>query len=376
MKKIYYLLLLMLCAHAGYAANCIATTRVSVNYKTQQVTFKLTWTGCNGTTHLNKVWCFVDFQTVDAAGNKGAWKRATVSGAATVTNGTYAAGNTTGFYVTGSNGQSATVTVKLGNASGKFNWCAFATDYPPNAIMTNGSYILKGTPPFTLNGTATVSQKKYNGNRITTITDATNNPGGFIIDYIDYAGCSTNTINLGSVGFTSTQTWVVGAQTWSAPVTATYCNKTAYSSPTSAPYGTDCRNNTNGHLFSWCMVKRYAAQLCPSPWRVPTTTDFCTLDKNLNSRSDCNNRTHYSTTEYNRYFGAQWNATGVQWALSYGDVTGGSCVYSCSINWANDEYNSAYGYALFIGGGGADTGSIRPLYYHDKYIGIELRCVR
>ncbi len=185
MNKTYYLLFTMLWSITGSAANCVSVTKVSANYKTQQVTFKLTWTGCNGTTHLNKVWCFVDFQPVDASGNKGVWQRATISGTPSVTNGTYAAGNTTGFYVTGSNGQSATVTVKLGNASGKFKWCATATDYPPQMIINSATAVtLKGTTPFAIkytdNTTDVINTKTYSlqmGKTLASINDATSAPG-------------------------------------------------------------------------------------------------------------------------------------------------------------------------------------------------------
>ncbi|MDR0581837.1 MAG: hypothetical protein LBG31_02620 [Prevotellaceae bacterium] len=69
-----------------------------------------------------------------------------------------------------------------------------------------------------------------------------------------------------------------GSQTWSAPVTATYCDKSSYNGGASDNgYVSDCRNNvllTYGHLFSWCMVKTYAHTLCPTPWRAPSFEDF------------------------------------------------------------------------------------------------------
>ncbi len=180
-KKIYFLFMALLCCFSGYSANCVSATQVSANYTTQQVTFKLTWTGCNGTTHLNKAWCFVDFQPVDAAGNGGAWQRATISGTPVVVNGTYAAGNSNGFWVTGTNGQSATVTVKLGNAPGIFNWCAIATDYPPQATFTSPTVVkFSGTLPFVLSSgvSVTTSAKTYTpAAAFTSFTDKTNAPG-------------------------------------------------------------------------------------------------------------------------------------------------------------------------------------------------------
>ncbi len=195
MRKLILLLsLLPLWGPGGlYAANCISVNSVGVNYATKTVTFVLTWKACNGTTHLNKAWVFVDWQQVTGTNTTGTWTRATISGAATVTNGTYTTGNTTGFYVTGTNGQSATVTVKLSNAPAKFNWCAIATDYPPNATMSNGTYTLKGTPPFVVNGIKLDNtQKSYTGSCITSITDATNNPEGFTVSPPFAAGAIAN----------------------------------------------------------------------------------------------------------------------------------------------------------------------------------------
>ncbi|MDR2359043.1 MAG: hypothetical protein LBD87_04495, partial [Prevotellaceae bacterium] len=81
----------------------------------------------------------------------------------------------------------STVTATLSNApAGKFNWCVYGSDYPPNAVMNGNSYTLKGTPPFKLiasNGTTT---QTINGKTIAiaaitvtpaTITDATGYPG-------------------------------------------------------------------------------------------------------------------------------------------------------------------------------------------------------
>ncbi len=190
MKKLFFFLSVCMCTLPAMA-RCVDLKQISADYKNQTVTFVLSWKNCNGTTNLNKVWCLVDFQTIDASGNKGTWTRATISGAATVSNGTYTAGNTTGFYVAGANTQSATVTVKLGNASGRFNWCAFASDCPPNLQFPSNTEInkivLHGSAPFLLTdsgGSVTIITNAapytfYNtGNKIyAAITDNTNCPG-------------------------------------------------------------------------------------------------------------------------------------------------------------------------------------------------------
>ncbi|MDR2358442.1 MAG: hypothetical protein LBD87_01400, partial [Prevotellaceae bacterium] len=73
-----------------------------------------------------------------------------------------------------------TVTVTLGNVPAKFNWCAYVSDYPPNAVINGNSYTLKGTPPFVVNGSSLgAGVTSYSGGCITSITDATGCPGLF-----------------------------------------------------------------------------------------------------------------------------------------------------------------------------------------------------
>jgi hypothetical protein len=87
--------------------------------------------------------------------------------------------NGRGFFVTAS---PSTVTATLTNATGRFNWCAYGSDYPPNAVESGGVYTLRGTPPFVLttaSGTAEVNTKTYSGAAITALTDATGYPGVF-----------------------------------------------------------------------------------------------------------------------------------------------------------------------------------------------------
>jgi uncharacterized protein (TIGR02145 family) len=162
---------------------------------------------------------------------------------------------------------------------------------------------------------------------------------------IDEYGCVSSNLTLGTVGFASTLTHMVsgayGSQTWSAPVTAAYCDKTTYNGGETDSYRSDCRNNTQalyGHLYSWCMVKQYALKLCPAPWRSPSASDFCTLHKNLASASDCNQGVTLSM--YLARWGAQLGGStmlgimlGQGAALRYWTTTGDPdarpwCVYS------------------------------------------------
>jgi len=102
------------------------------------------------------------------------------------------------------------------------------------------------------------------------------------------SACNTNTPgwgeNLGTVT-RGTQEWVIEGngirQIWSDAVTATNCQKTTFNVETwGDSYSADCRSNPNfpGDLFSFCAVVRFADQLCPYPWRVPTYEDFSRLN--------------------------------------------------------------------------------------------------
>ncbi|MDR2358988.1 MAG: hypothetical protein LBD87_04200, partial [Prevotellaceae bacterium] len=72
----------------------------------------------------------------------------------------------------------STVTATLDNATGKFNWCVYGSDFPPNARdNSSGGYDLKGSPPFIINNTIEWTASTYSGGVITALTDATGCPG-------------------------------------------------------------------------------------------------------------------------------------------------------------------------------------------------------
>ncbi|MDR3133473.1 MAG: hypothetical protein LBU42_05555 [Prevotellaceae bacterium] len=172
MKKIFFLLTMLV----GVAASATVTvTPLSTDYSTNKVTFKVSWTG---TAAANRVWVFVDLCPV-AGTAPGTFKKAVIGGA-TATAGSIdpASLNGRGFYVTTN---PSTVIATLSNATGKFNWCAYGSDFPPNAVdNTGGGYDLKGTPPFIITtsaGTTEVTANTYTGGTITALTDATGCPG-------------------------------------------------------------------------------------------------------------------------------------------------------------------------------------------------------
>ncbi|MDR3132485.1 MAG: hypothetical protein LBU42_00470 [Prevotellaceae bacterium] len=176
MKKTLFFFALL----AGATAFAQATvTPISVNYDNQQVTFGIAWT----TSASNRVWVWVDFCSVTGT-TLSTFTPATIS-PVSVTGGSYDGQNGRGFYVYGN---PTTVTATLSNTTGKFNWCAYGSDYPPNiGDYNNGIYTLRGTPPFTLKGasgeTSIVSGTTLTQSSLTftpiTMTDATGCPGYF-----------------------------------------------------------------------------------------------------------------------------------------------------------------------------------------------------
>jgi uncharacterized protein (TIGR02145 family) len=163
-------------------------------------------------------------------------------------------------------------------------------------------------------------------------------------------GCVPSTINLGNVGFISNQTWEIGNQTWSAPITAAYCDKTTFYGGTDGALRADCRKHTEkkyGNLFSWCMVASYAAQLCPKPWRVPTDADFIRLRHNATGGEITKN----------------WGYGG----YAFGSYMSGVSPYA--YYWSSTETNSSYAYYLLYSSGHLGV------YNVDKHLGLQVRCV-
>ncbi|MDR3133584.1 MAG: hypothetical protein LBU42_06125 [Prevotellaceae bacterium] len=187
------LVLLLLWGVGGLpAAFAQATvTPVGVDYDRQEVKFRVAWNAA--TAANNRVWVWVDFCSV-AGTTPGTFAPATIT-SASVTSGAPTDLNGRGFYVT-ANG--ATVTAQL-NATGQFNWCAYASDYPPNATIGDGTYTLKGSPPFkiTYNGSSYIetSDKSFTLGCIASLTDATGCPG-----IINYPAFSAGALGNGSWG--------------------------------------------------------------------------------------------------------------------------------------------------------------------------------
>jgi hypothetical protein len=173
MKKIIFLFFLPLWGLGGSAFASVTVTPLSVNYNARTVTFRVEYAGAAN----NRAWVWIDLCPVPDV-TPSAFQRAVIS-EVSVAGGSWdnTSLNGRGFYVT-ANG--STVTATLDNAAGKFNWCAYGSDFPPNAVENGSSYTLKGSPPFILttsSGTVEVNARTYSGSTITALTDATGCPG-------------------------------------------------------------------------------------------------------------------------------------------------------------------------------------------------------
>jgi hypothetical protein len=254
---------------AGVAASAQSTVQImpiSATYtSTPTIQFKVSWTNQTTANHRNKVWVFVDFQSAISPTQKGNWQPATITGTVQKTAGTVSEQSNRGFFLEGmTTNFASTVTVSLSNVTGKFNWCAYATDYPPNAASySDGTYTFKGTKPFVVNGT-TVNSNTYVVTKITSLTDATGCPGGVGRDVPDNGGTCLS--GLTAVGGYCRDLAADAASTF------TGCNieiKASDQGTTLSSYSSD-------------------NQLCPSGWRWPTQTQAACMCTNRSAVGQIN----------------------------------------------------------------------------------------
>jgi len=174
-------------------------------------------------------------------------------------------------------------------------------------------------------------------------------------------------------------------QTWSGAVTATACQKTTFAGGLVNNFNADCRSNPDhpGDLFSWCAVVRFANQLCPAPWRVPTLSDFRNLDIALGgigeNANDSDFRVAHRLESYINVWGGSYvthsGADGMLSPNPQGQRQTGSY-------WSQTERSAVNGICLFLTNNSAESFAsgrrllIVPSGNSLKNIGRALRCVR
>jgi hypothetical protein len=151
----------------------------------------------------------------------------------------------------------------------------------------------------------------------------------------------------------STQTWTFGGSTltWSDAIRIPDCNKNSFTASDTEP---DCRSYTDEgantwYYYNWPYVIQNATVLCPSPWHVPTQSDFNTFKSNTTGSA----------------LGSEWGYGGFASGSSMSYPTYG---YYCS----STEYshNTSYAYRLEY------SGVNLVVTFDLKPNGYQVRCVK
>ncbi|MDR0582237.1 MAG: hypothetical protein LBG31_04650 [Prevotellaceae bacterium] len=252
MKKNFFLFAML----ASITANAaIKITPLATDYSANKVTFKVEWQNAT-IPYNNRVWVWVDFCPVTGTTPAASFGIATVSSPTkTGGNGTVTGATARGFFIEYANATNAgtTITATLSNASGKFNWCAYGSDYPPNAtVLAAGGYTLRGTKPFTINGSQVEANTFGAGTCITSITDPTGRPDGFASPVLTVSSpaspsrCNAGAVTLsvtagGGTTTAMTYTWTIGGTSY----TSNTNSYTTGSLSASAAYSVKVKNVNN-----------------------------------------------------------------------------------------------------------------------------------
>jgi uncharacterized protein (TIGR02145 family) len=186
----------------------------------------------------------------------------------------------------------------------------------------------------------------------------------------------TVTMNCTPPGAASTQTWTAGTQIWSDALqkAQTGCIEVTHMGPNDAPeppgpyYRASDLYSGSGYLYNWRCVNEYGAQLCPSPWRVPSRNDFQTLDGILGG----NGSTHTETPEWvtDNYVTRWGGVYGGSSFLNSIDKPGTTAWY-----WSSSLTSSGgtlIAHILFFD----STGRVYSDSYGNQIYGNQVRCVK
>jgi hypothetical protein len=231
-----------------------------------------------------------------------------------VTDGT---GGTSASYTTGALTAEATYTVVVSNAAG----CSVTSSSIPVTVIAPPDITLSGAnvqtvdycePITTIEYSAANSTFALSGGSLPAGVTGTASEGSFTIagmpsgaaaGVYNYTVTATSssvgactatasgTITLNETvpapsGARTARVWCIGTQLWSdaialapAGCTAASTNFGTASPPTTAYYRSSGLVTGSGYLYNWKCVDEQATTLCPSPWSVPVSTDFCKLDQ-------------------------------------------------------------------------------------------------
>jgi uncharacterized protein (TIGR02145 family) len=292
------------------ASATVTVTPLSVDYATQKVTFHVSWTNAPSAPYNNRVWIWIDFCPVSGVTPQSFSTATITSPTITGGNGTITGLNGRGFFIEYSTTNAGTtVTATLSNApAGKFNWCAYGSDYPPNVTLDKGTYTFKGTTNFVVSShaqpvtTKTVAKTSLTVNSSTTFTDATGCPGIGSL-YCPYTGSD---LYMDATHLCQQRT--TGAQNWEAWIKDTRDTEyyrivlmpdnkwwlaqnvklASYNGSTVGAAISGCTKDECGRAYAWAVIYASYADgssgstgnvqgICPPGWLLPITADFTSL---------------------------------------------------------------------------------------------------
>jgi uncharacterized protein (TIGR02145 family) len=156
-------------------------------------------------------------------------------------------------------------------------------------------------------------------------------------------------------GAASTLTWTFGEQTWSDRIVAAPTNCASTSTfPTAGPPPAQYKVSDGRYYYNWVCMNAAYATLCPSPWHVPSSTEFRTLISNLGGGTQ---------SARDQLLGA-WGAGG------YAD---GSALQFASVRayyWSVNPRDAGGAQALYYGSSALTVGWL------ETYQGAQIRCVK
>jgi hypothetical protein len=151
----------------------------------------------------------------------------------------------------------------------------------------------------------------------------------------------------------SNKTWTFGNQTWSDAIHIPKCKKAGFIQSLTEP---ECRSYTeNGktmYYYNWSYVYANKNTMCPSPWRVPTKSDFGILAKN----------TTYSALISAWGYGGHCSSSGALYGQG-----------SLACYWSSTEYSSGSTGAYYLD---YDSSGVYPQNLTNKNLGFQVRCVK
>jgi uncharacterized protein (TIGR02145 family) len=169
----------------------------------------------------------------------------------------------------------------------------------------------------------------------------------------------------------TTGVWVIGNQTWSSVIQVPDCDKDDFYPSLTVSH---CRSldwyGVKHYYYNWPYVKENAEALCPTPWRVPASTDFEQLDIALGGSGQSRTDDWEMIDPYMSIWGLELaGAIGPSGAPESQDEMGK--YWSSTQTGSSDSSSNAY--FLLVN---ASNGFIHPQNNDYKDMGHLVRCVR